>query len=802
MSSIESKDISTQQDQIVYASQSTLLTQDAKSSNCTQECVGSAQAGEELLHRILRLNAEREANIPDTVNVDWKKWIEKRVHQYMKNGDIRKAAKSITAKERRMDHSHVSKLQEKFPSMKSPVSSFDFAPSAVRITPYQARKAIKRLNRRGARCIDGWVPALLIPLLNYSEDSIGKIAALLTLIARQGFDTTTMDMLTASRVVGIPKGDADWRPLTLTNLFVKLLSICCLDIEIEKKILSLRQFGIRRPFGLAAALKIVRDAVNAKRFCFKLDARNAFNELSRSYIYEVLAATSDVTTKAFYNLLYARTSYAFLYLDKGAVPIHIQEGVKQGCPMSAYIFALALDVLQQKILDEVKSLIPESRCELVCYLDDITIIADSREEAMAVYNVLKKQYSGVGLTFNDDNPEKHYIFNHRTHTGVRFLGADIVGDQSEYILRKKNELTDLYKALLELNLHPHIVLVLCRFVLSAKLIFMAQHWSDIDEVKQMVIFHHSNIVKILNSTFYLNEDAASYAAMLGVNDLAANLESVREQFSQLSNWRAQPWQLKKNDAEKDAQKQMENTQHTFSSPLCLSFLGCQASAFLYYDARNVLTPSQFITAMHLRFRSSSLFPSRFLCVCGFELCGGTKETVEKKILHVLACSQTTHGATLRHNAVLYSLASVFEKHGLTCTVEPRFYTYIDQSKKRPDITVHTVPRLVCDMTFVNPSGHNHSQAEVAAQNKIEKHNDAVQNLGQVFLSGAAENGGHLHQEFVSFVNRVCDEVAPWRKRECHLNAFHTISTTHQRELVTSVQNFEKRRNERLHLDLY
>lgn len=183
-------------------------------------------------------------------------------------------------------------------------------------------------------------------------------------------------------------------------------------------------------------------------------------------------------------------------------------------------------------------------------------------------------------------------------------------------------------------------------------------------------------------------------------------------------------------------------------------------------------------ALAVRIRANPLGTALpFMCGCGTGADGTTRfEQSSNFIEHVLRCNKASKFMMLhRHDYVLNALFDTVRRYGINATKEPGWYEYPDGSNNRPDITFHTVPQIVTDVTIVTPDELLGAAATAARRAKIEKHYRAVRAFGHHFYAFAMEVYGHFDKEAHTLINALAKSVEEWRRRDFVRDVHHECS---------------------------
>ena len=219
----------------------------------------------------------------------------------------------------------------------------------------------------------------------------------------------------------------DYRPITVSSLMYR-----CLTASINAhlgSIIKLSQFqkGFVDHDGVCEAITmidyVVKNHPNAR--IASLDVSKAFDSISQESIF--LACRNkglDFESIEMIQDLYRNCSTFLCMNGWQSNPIGIKRGVKQGDPLSPFLFNLVLD----RLLEEANSSglgvrLSSGRLAALAYADDLLLLAESDRDLQTLIDLTKEFYGSVGLSANSDKSVVYGNAN-QIHIGESAIGTD------------------------------------------------------------------------------------------------------------------------------------------------------------------------------------------------------------------------------------------------------------------------------------------------------------------------------------------------------------------------------------------
>ena len=290
------------------------------------------------------------------------------------------------------------------------------------LTEMECLEALKKMESDKTPGTDGlpvefykvfWkdISFFLISALNYAFDS-----GCLSVTQRRGV------------IKLIPKKDAElyfiknWRPISLLNTDYKIAAKAIANrIKLVlPNLINHDQTGFLKGRFIGENIRLIDCIIqyatekNIPGLLLFIDFEKAFDSLEWSFIHDTLRSYGFGTSLInWVKTLYCHTESCILNNGWASNFFEIQRGVRQGCPLSPYLFILSAEVLATAIRKNtnIKGIsVNNVEIKLSQYADDTTLILDGSRESLLSFLAMLDDFSKIsGLRLNDTKTEALWI---------------------------------------------------------------------------------------------------------------------------------------------------------------------------------------------------------------------------------------------------------------------------------------------------------------------------------------------------------------------------------------------------------
>jgi hypothetical protein len=206
----------------------------------------------------------------------------------------------------------------------------------------------------------------------------------------------------------------NWRPITLLNVDYKLLAKA-LAMRLQTILpdyIDESQFGyvkdryIGENIRCLIDLNTLCDKDNREAYAIQIDFEKAFDSINWDFMLLSLEKMNfDPDYVKWVKILYKNTSSCVMNNGHKTANFELKRGVHQGCPLSALLFIILVQVLQQ-MLQKSKEIsgikVGDKELKILQMADDTTILTSSIDDVPKILKVLDDFYLISGLKTNVD----------------------------------------------------------------------------------------------------------------------------------------------------------------------------------------------------------------------------------------------------------------------------------------------------------------------------------------------------------------------------------------------------------------
>ena len=226
----------------------------------------------------------------------------------------------------------------------------------------------------------------------------------------------------------VPKKDSDpsliknWRPITLLNSDYKIAAKVLANRlkRVLPKLVNSDQTGFIKGRFIGENIRLIDGIINfaaAKNIpglLLFLDFEKAFDTVEWVFIKKTLELFNfGPSMIKWINICYNNIESCVINNGWSTEFFKLERGVRQGCPLSPYLFVLCVEVLAEKIRknQNIKGImLSQNEVKISQYADDTSLILDgSRESLISALQVLENFSKVSGLKLNNKKTEALWI---------------------------------------------------------------------------------------------------------------------------------------------------------------------------------------------------------------------------------------------------------------------------------------------------------------------------------------------------------------------------------------------------------
>ena len=213
----------------------------------------------------------------------------------------------------------------------------------------------------------------------------------------------------------------NWRPISLLNHDYKILTKA-LSLRIQKVlpfIIHRNQSGYVDGRFIGDSIRVIQDIMaytqinNLPGLLLFIDFKKAFDSVEKEFMIETLKSFNfGQNIINWISLVYKNASSCILNNGVTSSYFKIGRGVRQGDPLSPYLFVLVIELLAHAIRNEkeIKGIkVGTSEIKITLYADDITLILSDLKSGKEALKLLDQYSKCSGLHINREKTEGMWI---------------------------------------------------------------------------------------------------------------------------------------------------------------------------------------------------------------------------------------------------------------------------------------------------------------------------------------------------------------------------------------------------------
>jgi hypothetical protein len=345
-------------------------------------------------------------------------------------------------------------------SLESPVQLCEIA-NAVHDLPNSKTPGTDGIPIDFYKVFWGKIKYNVLDSINYAIEqkcmSIDQRRGVLSLIPKKGKDSRKLK---------------NWRPISLLNSDYKILAkaIATRLQQVLPYLISCDQSGCLKGRSTYANIRSTIDVINyvnenhAPGILAYIDFEKAFDTVNWHFMYQTLEAMNfGPNFIGYIKTMYHEIESCVMNNGHTSGYFKLTRGIRQGCPMSAYLFILLVESMANAIKNNpnIRGInINHERHKISQYADDTCLYLEDQNSLKTALQIFEKFSKCSGLKVNRDKSEAIWIgassnFRHkplglRWTTGATYLGIYISNDVNEISIKNFKDKLDSIKELLNM----------------------------------------------------------------------------------------------------------------------------------------------------------------------------------------------------------------------------------------------------------------------------------------------------------------------------------------------------------------
>jgi hypothetical protein len=237
----------------------------------------------------------------------------------------------------------------------------------------------------------------------------------------------------------------NWRPISLLNTDYKIIAkLLALRLQpLLPDIIHRDQTGFIKERYIGENIRVVDDVItfcrtyNTPGFLLLLDYEKAFDTVSWRFLnYALEQFGFGENFRNYIKVLYCNINSSVLNNGHMTESFTLSRGIRQGCPISAFLFIITIELLAVEIRKNkhIKGIgIGDEIFKLLQFADDTAVFVKDKESIVILIDILKKFSKVSGLTINKGKCVVTYLGRNNYKGNLDNLGLTCSNEPFRYL---------------------------------------------------------------------------------------------------------------------------------------------------------------------------------------------------------------------------------------------------------------------------------------------------------------------------------------------------------------------------------